>query len=152
MPEDFYRLPLRLDLIVQGPQVRQLPRNDREVTGTLESSIDDHLYLLITTQFREARFDPKFGSIIWEEDFTATSESKENDWTESIYRSVKDGIRQYEPRLEKVEVYVDMDREGSGSAHKRLLIRVTAEIRKSNHRRYEFRRAVLIAPFASKPR
>ena len=59
-------------------------------------------------------------------------------------------IRAYEPRLERIEVLVELDRDGASDAHKRLVVTVTAEIKKSNHRAFRFQRIILIAPFAAR--
>ncbi len=151
MPDDYYRLPLRLDLLVRGADLSQQPRLAREVFCPLEDSIRNHVYLLITTQFREARFDAQLGCMIWEDDFQMGNDSANNGyWTDRVKTSVRDAVRRYEKRLERVGVEVDLDRDGATDAHKRLLVVVTAEIRKSNHRPFEFRHELLIAPFISK--
>jgi phage baseplate assembly protein W len=151
MPDDFYRLPLRLDLLVRGADLHQQPRLTREVNCSLEESIRNHVYLIITTKFREARFDSLFGCTIWDDDFQMGNDSGNNGyWTDRVKSSVRDAVRRYEKRLERIHVEVDLDRDGGPDAHKRLLVTVTAEIRKSNHQPFEFQHELIIAPFISK--
>ncbi|CCH54956.1 hypothetical protein BN8_04180 [Fibrisoma limi BUZ 3] len=151
MPDDYYRLPLRLDLLVRGADLRQDPRLAREVNCSLEESIHSHVYLIVTTKFKEARYDPLFGCTIWDDDFQMGNDSSNNGyWTDRVKASIRDAIRRYEKRLERIGVEVDLDRDGSTDAHKRLLVTVTAEIRKSNHRPFEFRHELMIAPFIAK--
>ncbi|RIV25442.1 hypothetical protein DYU11_09085 [Fibrisoma montanum] len=149
MPEDYYALPLRCDLLIQGPAAHQ-PVNARELYGSLDDSIHAHIYLLVTTPFRGVRFDTEYGCEIWEGDFSSTNESNDTRWTDQIQSSVLRAIKTYEPRLERIEVIAEFDRDGSSDAHKRLVVSVTAEIKKSNHRVFRFQRNILIAPYASR--
>ncbi|GAB4002282.1 hypothetical protein GCM10028807_60610 [Spirosoma daeguense] len=151
MPDDYYCLPLRLDLLVRGSDLSQQPLLAREVTCDLQESIHNHVYLIITTKFKEARFDPLFGCTIWDDDFQMGNDSANNGfWTDRVKTSVREAVRRYEKRLERINVEVDLDRASGTDAHKRLLVVVTAEIRKSNHQPFEFRHELMIAPFVNK--
>lgn len=149
MPEDYYGLPLRCDLLIQGPVARQ-PVYARQIYASLDESIHNHVYLLVTTPFRAVRFDVDYGCEVWDGDFSAGNESNDTRWTDQIQNSVLRAIRTFEPRLERIEVLVELDRDGADDAHKRLIVTVTAEIRKSSHRAFRFQRVILIAPFAAK--
>ncbi len=151
MPDDYYALPLRFDLLVQGAAAHQ-PANARQIYGSLDESIHEHVYLLITTPFRAVRFDAGYGCEVWDGDFSAGNESNDTRWTDQIQNSVLKAIRTYESRLERIEVLAELDREGADDAHKRLVVTVTAEIKKSNHRAFRFQRIILIAPFAARNR
>lgn len=150
MPDEYYNLPLRLDLLMRGPAQRLTPAQARDVTCSLDESLHNHVYLIITTQFAEARYDPAFGSSIWDEDFRSTQDPADIRWTDNVQRSIRDGIRRYEKRLERIQVEVAVDREGGSDAHKRLTVMVTAQVRQSNHRTFSFQREIMIAPFVSK--
>lgn len=152
MPNDYYKLPLRLDLIIQGANLRQNPVLMDELMCSVDASLQDHVYLIITTQFREARYDPQFGCTIWEEEFNSNNDWNDTRWTDRIQMSIREGIQQHEKRLSRVNVLVHVDREGSTDAHKRLIIEIKAEIRKSNHREFTFQREILIAPFSAQRR
>ncbi len=150
MPDDYFKLPLRLDLIVKGgSEGRHSPA---ELTCSLDESIHNNVYLIVTTQFKEARYDPQFGSAIWDEDFNSGNDQIYILWTDRIESSIREGIRRYEPRLERAKVEVYLNREGSLDAHKRLIIRITAEIRKSNHRPFVFQQEIAVAPYNAKKR
>ncbi|WP_288427491.1 GPW/gp25 family protein [uncultured Spirosoma sp.] len=151
MADDYYSLPLRCDLLIQGAAARQ-PGNARQLYGSLDESIHEHVYLLITTPFRSVRFDPDYGCEVWEGDFSSVNDSNDTRWTDQVQHSILKAIRTYEPRLERIDVLVELDREGGDNAHKRLVVTVTAEIRKSSHRMFRFRRVILIAPFAASNR
>jgi phage baseplate assembly protein W len=149
MPDDYYGLPLRFDLLIQGAAARQ-PTQARQLYTSLDESIQQNVYLLITTPFRSVRFDVGYGCEVWEGDFSASNESNDARWTDQIQASVLRAIRTYEPRLERIEVLVELDRDGSSTAHKRLVVTVTAAIKKSNHRAFRFQRIIFIAPFSAR--
>lgn len=151
MANDYYKLPLRLDLIVKGPQARTNPTHTQDLLCSMEESIRNNVYLIITTQFHEARYDPKFGCTIWDDDFHVGNDSIYVLWTDRIEQSIRSGIKQYEKRLERVKVEVTVNRDGGHDAHKRVIIKVYAEIRQSNRRPFEFQREITVAPFISKP-
>jgi len=91
MPGDYFNLPLRLDLITRKPGNKPAPAEVREMTCTLEESIQSHVYLIITTRFAEARYDPEFGSAIWEDDFSGGNDSNDTRWTDEIQDSIREG-------------------------------------------------------------
>lgn len=149
---DYFKLPLRLDMIVQGADPQRKATPTHELTCSLEESIHNNVYLIITTQFREARYDPKFGSAIWDEEFHTGNDQIYILWTDRIEASIHEGIRRFEKRLERIKVEVYLNREGSTDAHKRLIIKVLAEIRKSNHRPFTFQQTIAVAPYNAKKR
>ena len=61
MKETYYDLPIRFDLLMQ--KNRELP------TCSLDKSIAQNIFLIITSKFNEHRFDPTYGCEIWETDF-----------------------------------------------------------------------------------
>lgn len=154
MPNDYFKLPLRLDLIVQREENDggRPPAPTHELTCSLDESIHNNVYLIVTTQFREARYDPKFGSAIWDEEFHTGNDQIYILWTDRIESSIREGLRRYETRLERVKVEVYLNRDGAVDAHKRLVIRIAAEIRKSNHRPFTFRQEIAVAPYNAKKR
>lgn len=149
---DYFKLPLRLDLIVQAADPQRKATSTRDLTCSLEESIHNNVYLIITTQFREARYDSLFGSAIWDEEFHTGNDQIYILWTDRIETSIYEGLRRYEPRLERIKVEVYLNREGSTDAHKRLIIKVSSEIRKSNHRPFSFQQTIAVAPYNAKKR
>ena len=150
MPDDYYNLPLRLDLLMRSPTQRLSPGQARDVYCTLDESIHNNVYLIITTQFTEARYDPEFGSSIWDDDFRSTQDPADIRWIDQVQRSIKNGIRHYEKRLERAVVEVSVQSDGGSDAHKRITVHVQAQYRQSNQRQFTLQREILIAPFVSK--
>ena len=150
MADEYYNLPLRLDLLMRAPVQRLSSAQARQVSCSLDESIRNNVYLLITTQFAEARYDPEFGCSIWDDDFISTQDPADIRWTDHVQRSIRDGIRRYENRLERVQVEVNVQRDGGDDAHKRLTVTITAQIRQSNQRHFSFQREIMIAPYVSK--
>ena len=151
MADEFYNLPLRLDLIAKGQTAKQGPLA-RQMNCSMEESIRNNLYLITTTQYNEARYDGRFGCTIWDDDFSVGNDSVYILWTDRIEKSLATSIRRYEPRLERIKVEVSVDRQGTPDAHKLVRIRVWAEIVPSNRRPFMFQREIAVAPFTSKIR
>ncbi|MBO0933320.1 GPW/gp25 family protein [Fibrella aquatilis] len=146
MADDFYKLPLRLDLLTK----KSAPA--RSTHCSLEDSIRNNLYLITTTQYNEARYDSQFGCTIWDDDFNVGNDSIYILWTDRIENSLRSAIKRYEPRLERVKVEVSVNREGTPDAHKLVVIKISAEIAPSNRRPFVYQREVVVAPFISKIR
>ena len=147
MPDHYYRLPLRLDLITDSKQLDQEPGLARELMCSLEESIWNHIYLVLTTPFREVRFEPTFGSAIWDYDLKADTEMNETRWGGEIKNLIEDGIREFEKRLESIKVKIKLNRDGATDAHRRLTITITGNIRGLNRQGFTFQRDIIIAPF-----
>lgn len=152
MADDYYKLPLRLDLLIKPASARQSAATSKLVYCSMEASIQQNLFLITTTQFNEARYDGRFGCTIWDDDFSTTNDSVSVLWTDRIEKSLRDAIYRYEPRLERVKVEVSINREGTPDAHKLVVIRVRAEIAASNRRPFEYQREIAVAPFTTKVR
>jgi phage baseplate assembly protein W len=152
MADEYYRLPLRLDLLIKPASARQSATTNKLIHCPLEKSIQNNLFLITTTQFNEARYDGRFGCTIWDDDFAATNDSVAILWTDRIEKSLREAIYRYEPRLEQVKIEVSINREGTPEAHKLVIVRVKAEIAASNRRPFEYQREIAVAPFATKIR
>lgn len=152
MADEYYKLPLRLDLLTKPTAVRQSATVGKQINCSMEQSIQQNLFLITTTQFNEARYDGRFGCTIWDDDFSSTNDSVAVLWTDRIEKSLREAIYRYEPRLERVKVEVSINREGTPDAHKLVIIRVRAEIAPSNRRPFEYQREIAVAPFATKVR
>lgn len=152
MADEYYKLPLRLDLLIKPPGTRQTAATNKQIYCSMEASIQQNLFLITTTQFNEARYDGRFGCTIWDDDFSTTNDSVSVLWTDRIEKSLREAIFRYEPRLERVKVEVSINREGTPDAHKLVVIRVRAEIAASNRRPFEYQREIAVAPFTTKIR
>ncbi|MBD2701055.1 GPW/gp25 family protein [Spirosoma sp. BT702] len=142
MPQSYYTLPLRLDEIVQ----RKL-----HSTCSLPQSIAQNLYLMLTTHFKESRFDDTFGCSLWDEDFVSQSDSR---WKETIRQSIETSVAQYENRLTQVRVRVDLtDQEMQVSrvnrrVKRQLTIWIDGVLARTNER-FSFQRSLYIAPLST---
>lgn len=145
MADHYYRLPLRLDLITNsGPSE---PGASRQLLCSLEESLWNHIYLILTTPFNEVRFDARFGSAIWEYDLIAGSEMNEIRWEGEIKDRIEDSVKEYEKRIEGMEIYVKLSRDGHQDAHKRLTITIKGRIKALDRQTFTFNRDIIIAPF-----
>lgn len=151
MPDNYYRLPLRLDLITNSGQAERQLDNSRELLCSLEESLWDNIYLVLTTPFNEVRYDPAFGSAIWDYDLIGGSDMNEIRWEEDIKDLVKESMKQYEKRIEGIDVKFKLNREGYNDAHKRLGITITGKIRALDNQTFRFNRDIIIAPFIGEP-
>ena len=139
MPNTYYRLPLDLSGIIER---QALPR------CSLQESIAQHLYLMLTTHFGESRYEPEFGCQVWEQDFEALTTIR---WKDHVQQSIEQTIRTYEPRLVRVRAQVAvMDFElknVSQRIRKRLDVNITATLHHTNEP-FAFQASLFVAPLS----
>jgi phage baseplate assembly protein W len=97
---NFYRFPIRLGEVIQR---KELPSTD------LVTSIRQNIYLILTSEFGEYRFDSTFGCSIWDHDFENISSV--HTWKDTMSQSLKQSITRHEPRLINVRVRIEIDQE-----------------------------------------
>jgi predicted component of type VI protein secretion system len=136
----YYALPLRLDKII-SKKFNSL--------CSLQESIAQNLYLLLTTDFKELRFDPTYGCLIWEQDFEILASIK---WKDALSYSLEETIRTHEQRLKDVKVKIEIEEfkflnKDSTRIKKRLFIRIEGFTVKTNEK-FEFMEQIFIAPFS----
>ena len=119
-------------------------------TCSLHDSIAYYIHLMISSQFRENKYDEAFGNIIWDNEFTNIT--KNNNIKEQIKISLQESILKYEHRLEHVRVEIQVTQEEISSSNvKRLRERVTVEITgtiKKTKDRFKHRERFFIAPLS----
>lgn len=139
MSLNYYRLPLNFEDLLQR---RPLER------CSLQESIAQHLYLMLTTHFGESRFDPAFGCVVWEQDFEAMTNMR---WRDNVQRSVESTIASREPRLEQVKVLVGVEDFELKGVHQRIRKKLEVTVRAVLHRTNEpfaFRASLFVAPLS----
>lgn len=139
MSRDYYRLPLNFEELLQR---QPLPR------CSVQESVAQHLYLILTTHFGESRFDPGFGCVVWQQDFEAMTDMR---WKDDVQRSMEQTIAGRELRLGQVKVLVgvdDFDPSGvSQRIRKRLEVSVRAVLKRTNEP-FSFRASLFVAPLS----
>lgn len=141
MPKQYYTLPLRLDEIL---------RKKQHPTCSLRESVSQNLSLLLTTHFRESRFDLSYGCSIWEEDFSIQAQHR---WKDEIMKSVAETVTAYEPRLTQVRVRVEKEDHEFAISNKsrrikrQLGIWIDGSLIQTNER-FEFYKSFYISPLS----
>ena len=139
MSDTYYQLPLDLERLLER---KALPR------CSVQDSVAQHLYLLLTTHFGESRYDPAFGCQVWEQDFEAMASMR---WKDQVQQSIEQAIATYEPRLEQSQAQVavlDFELKGvSQRIRRRLDIRVTATLYRTREP-FAFTASLFVAPLA----
>jgi hypothetical protein len=136
----FYTLPLRLDKIVNRKPVSYC---------SLQESIAQNLYLLITTDFKGLRYDHSYGCSIWEQDFEIMANIK---WKDTLSGSLEETIRKHEDRLINSKVKVEIEEYKFLSKEiirvkKKLIIKISGFTARTNEK-FEFTEQIFIAPFS----
>jgi phage baseplate assembly protein W len=115
---------------------------------TVQESIAQHLYLMLTTYFGESRYEPEFGCQIWEQDFEAITTMR---WKDNVQRSVEESIREYEPRLARAQVEVgilDFELKNVNQRiRKRLEVKVSAALHRTDEP-FVFQASLFVAPLS----
>jgi phage baseplate assembly protein W len=139
MSASYYHLPLDLEGILER---QQLPR------CSVQESIAQHLYLMLTTYFGESRYDTTFGCQVWEQDFEAMTTMR---WKDNVQRSVEESIRQYEPRLARARVEVGVTdfelKNVNQRIRKRLEVKVSAALYRTDEP-FAFQASLFVAPLS----
>lgn len=139
MSNEYYRLPLNFEELLQRQPLARC---------SVQESIAQHLYLMLTTHFGESRFDPGFGCVVWQQDFEAMTNMR---WKDNVQRSVEQLVADREPRLEQVKVLVgieDFEMKGVNQRiRKRLEVTVRAVLRRTNEP-FAFRASLFVAPLS----
>jgi predicted component of type VI protein secretion system len=136
----FYTLPLRLDKIVNRKPVSSC---------TLQESIAQNIYLLITTGFKELRFDHSYGCRIWEQDFEIMANIK---WKDTLSFSLEETIKTHEKRLKDIKVKIEIEEykflnKENTRIKKKLNVKAEGFTVKTNEK-FEFMEQIFIAPFS----
>ena len=94
-----YRLPLNLDGFF-GATGGDLPK------CTEMESIDKYIEMLLITYPGEHRFDPEFGTKIWDLDFESVVTQVQ--WVETFRGYVREAVVKYEKRITDINVAIDV--------------------------------------------
>ena len=98
---EYYKLPLKFGDIMKK---KELPK-----CRDIGESISQNINLMITSKFGEYRFDPTYGSNIWDSDFENIFANE--DWSSRVSKSLTDIIALHEPRLKNIEVTAEINQE-----------------------------------------
>jgi len=102
----YYRFPLVFEDVIQKKELKMTDLN---------KSIAQNIYLILTSEFGEYRFDDSYGCSIWEHDFENISSV--HTWKDQIAQSTRQSILRHEPRLDQVKVKVEI-----GLEEKKLMV------------------------------
>lgn len=100
MKSQYYKLPLDFSRVLQK---KDLP------DCNLETSVEQHIQLLITTVMGENKDDPQYGCKLWDADFDIRASN--NEVKEQVETAVKAAISQYEKRLTQIRVTATVSQE-----------------------------------------
>jgi predicted component of type VI protein secretion system len=140
MENNFYTLPLALSDII---------KKQRHKLCSLNESIAQNIYLLITTHFKEFRYDHTYGCSVWENDFEILPNMM---WKDDIKASIEKILGKHEKRLTNVKVKVDIEEfefqnKENIRIKKKLGIKIEGTTMKTNEK-FEFLEYIFISPFS----
>jgi phage baseplate assembly protein W len=143
MNELYYKLPFDYSKLTTGEDATQV---------TIEESLAQFISVIITTIFGEYKYDPDFGTIIWDTDFNLLANP--NQLKDLIKESVHEKVTQYEKRLKVTEVTLGVNEntlsyETNIRVKKRLDIVVYGVIKNTNEP-YYYKSSYFLAPFSFK--
>ncbi|HEX4849774.1 MAG TPA: GPW/gp25 family protein [Puia sp.] len=143
MQQGYYKLPLRLDQIIQ---------KKKHATCSLNHSIAQHLHLIISTYPGEAAYSDEFGCSVWNEEFNIQLNLR---WKENVCESLKQSVTRFEKRLLLQEVKAVMQehseylQRGNLRIRKCLHIEIKGIVKKTNEQ-FNFRDTIFISPLSQK--
>ena len=141
MKGTYYKTPIDFKALIEK---RDLAKT------TLETSIDQQLFLLATTAWGEYKFDEGFGTGFWEADFDMLK--SDANLKLLVKESLKEAIQRYEKRLFVQEVEVEVTNQNLSTLEKtrtkkKVMIYVKGFIKETNNP-YEYRTHLFIAPLS----
>jgi len=141
MKGTYYKTPIDFKALIEK---RDLAKT------TLETSIDQQLFLLATTAWGESKFDEGFGIGFWEADFDMLK--SDANLKLLVKESLKEAIQRYEKRLFVQEVEVEVTNQNLSTLEKtrtkkKVMIYVKGFIKETNNP-YEYRTHLFIAPLS----
>ena len=95
--KEYYQIPLNF---------KELFKKKDHAYCSFENSIRQHSQLLITTTWGECKLDAEYGSFFWDNDFDILSTNAKR--KEMITHSIQYAVQQYEKRIHKVRVDVEI--------------------------------------------
>ena len=143
MPTSYYKLPLRLDHVIQ---------KKRHASCPLKHSIAQNLHLLISTYRGEASYSDEFGCSLWDEEFNIQLNLR---WKENLCDSLRQAIEKFERRMNLQDVKANMEEQNeiienaSLRVRRCLHIEINGIIKKTNEP-FNFRDTIYISPLAQK--
>jgi phage baseplate assembly protein W len=97
MSSPFYKYPLALSRIFENNELTKC---------VLGESISQNIQLIITSAHGEHRYNEQFGCKIWDMDFELVMSQRI--WEEKLRQSLLAGITEFEKRIEKITIEVQI--------------------------------------------
>ncbi|WP_392420382.1 GPW/gp25 family protein [Capnocytophaga canis] len=137
----YYKLPIDFENLINK---KELPKM------TLEDSVEQYIFMLMTTSFGECKFDEKYGCEIWDSDFDLLK--NDNDLKNYIIKSLKNTLMQYEKRIDLEDIEVIISEQDLGGHHKKrikkkIIIHVKGIILETN-RSFGFQKYFFVSPLS----
>jgi predicted component of type VI protein secretion system len=139
--QEYYSLPLNFEAFLEKKQHSRC---------SLRQSIAQNIFIMLTSNFEESRYDPEYGCSIWDNDFDMMTNIK---WKDNIRISIERVVKQSEGRLSQVTVQVEVEdfevyTKTGRKIRKKLNVKIEGLIRKTNER-FLFEEYLFIAPMAT---
>jgi phage baseplate assembly protein W len=144
MDYTYYQLPLDFTKLAQ--------KNTDEIKlCSVEKSIAQNIYLMITSRYKERRFDETFGCEVWDIDFEMVNTQN---WLEKVKASILTCVAKHEPRLYAVEVEIAISQEettfwskNTTGIKKKLTITVNGKIKQTGAN-FPFKTNMYLSPIS----
>jgi phage baseplate assembly protein W len=113
-------------------------------------SICKNLFLILSTFKGESRFDPDFGTNIWDKDFHVVNDLQ---WMEEIEQSIFDAFTQYESRINFERVMISFKQTEDNSSNsisyrKQLSVQAYGTYIMTGES-FQFKQAIYLSPITS---
>lgn len=144
MKYEYFKLPIPFNEI--------LSRKEIDKTN-IRFSINQKIQLILLTYFGECRYNPKFGCVVWEYDFTNVS--NENAWRDLVVGSLSETLVSNEPRLQNINIKVNIKEEEFDDpkdhtikrVKRRLDVNVKANMLETNEP-YDYSQMIYVSPIS----
>ncbi len=111
--DQYYKFPINFSRLINKGEL---------ATCSLEKSIAQNTYLILTSEFGEYRFDESYGCSVWEHDFENIVSV--HAWKDRMAQSVKQSLIRHELRLSNTIVRIDIGQEETTMEGKKSINRI----------------------------
>ena len=111
-----------------------------------EESVTRQIRLLLFSKMGECRYNPSFGSGLWESDFDLSATTDE--WRDKMKRTLAEIIRREEPRINLLDLNIAIKDEELGGVIRKCLAIDISGVLLENNQPYQTREMVLLNPLS----
>jgi phage baseplate assembly protein W len=111
-----------------------IEKKHHQLCGLLES-IQQNIALIIKTHYGDYKFNPSFGCLIWNKDYSTVSNVSQ--WKDELKMLIESAVEMNEPRVEDIKIEINIEEEDMPRTYrdqpvifkKKIAMRITGTVK-----------------------